>query len=73
MPIKAAAARVKTSPLLNVRALGFRPPPVGQIIQQLQCEQRAMERQVSRSVEITREVSALVSVRPLKHCGGRLR
>ena len=38
MPTQAAAARVS---LLNVGALGHRPPPVGQV-QQLQCEKRAV-------------------------------
>ena len=42
----------KRIPHLNVGTLGLRPPPVGQV-QQLQCEKRAVGRQVSHSVEIT--------------------
>ena len=44
--------------LLNVGALEFRPPPVGQA-QQLQSEKRAAGRQIGSDVEITHEVSAL--------------
>ena len=58
--------------LLNVGALGLRPPAVSQV-QQLQCEMRAVWNQVWRCVKITQEVSALTPVGPLERCRSRLR
>ena len=42
--------------LLDVGALGLRPPPVVGQVQQLQCEKRAVGRQVGSGVGITQEV-----------------
>ena len=58
--------------LVNVGALGLRLTPVGGV-QQLQCEKRAVKRQVNHGVEITQEVSALAPVGPLERCEIRLR
>ena len=50
--------------LINVGALSFRPPPVGQV-QQLLREERTVVRQISSSGEVAQEVSALAPVEPL--------
>ena len=58
--------------LLNVGALSFRPPPVGQV-QHLLREARTVGRQVGSSGEVAQEVSTLAPVGPLQRCWDRLR